>query len=115
MILLRMELYIGMPLTRTDTFWEQIRSWWFEFLRISDPFQPMGGEDTYDNPYSPQLWTIPREMRGSMVTYIVLLCVAKTRQGVRVVSLAFFCWYALRVQMWDLYLFLGGTLLAELE
>lgn len=118
MLILRVDWYIGntgFSPGRAESFWEQFWDWWNEFLRISNPTQSMNGEDTYNNHYSPQLWTIPRELRGSLVTYFVLLCLAKTQQSVRITCMAFFSWYTLWILQWDLFLFLFGMLLAEIE
>jgi peptidoglycan/LPS O-acetylase OafA/YrhL len=98
-----------------ETFLPQFQDWAWHFLAISDPTYCYSGESVHNNPYGPQLWTIPREFRGSMVIYLVILGLAKTREGVRFSLLAFLCWYTLWIQQWDLSLFIFGMLLAELH
>ena len=99
----------------TGSFFTQTHDWAWHFIAISSPIYCSDGESVHHNPYGPQLWTIPREFRGSMSLYLVLLGLAKTREVVRTCFLAFFCWYTLWCQQWDLFLFLFGMLLAGLQ
>ena len=98
-----------------EKFLPQLQNWALHFIAISDPTYCSSGEDVHFNPYGPQLWTIPREFRGSMVIYLLILGLSKTREGLRFTLLAFLCWYTLWIQQWDLSLFIFGMLLAELH
>ncbi|KAG0644910.1 O-acetyltransferase -1 [Hyphodiscus hymeniophilus] len=93
----------------------QLWDWWCSFVAVSNPTIAIDGESIFSDPYGPQLWTIPREFRGSMVTYLILLGLAKAREAVRFTVMAFLCWYTVWIQQWDLFLFIYGMLLAEFQ
>ncbi|KAF2089582.1 hypothetical protein K490DRAFT_72314 [Saccharata proteae CBS 121410] len=67
----------------------------------------------YYNPYDPHLWTVPFEMRSSLVVAMTLLAVSRCRVAIRlfvVAAMIVFCCYWDR---WECMLFLSGTILAE--
>ncbi|KAG9237057.1 acyltransferase family-domain-containing protein [Amylocarpus encephaloides] len=93
----------------------QIKDWWWSFVLVSNPFMSIEGKDVYADPYGSQLWTIPREMRGSLVIYITLLGLAKAKQAVRLLAMIGISLYCLYITQWDIYLFLSGAILAEVQ
>ncbi|RDL37286.1 uncharacterized protein BP5553_04719 [Venustampulla echinocandica] len=95
--------------------WAQIKDWWTSFILLSNTFMGMDEESVYADQYGSQLWTIPREFRGSIVVYVTLLGLAKTRQTFHVLSVIAFSLYALYIAQWDIYLFLSGMALAEIQ
>ena len=102
------------PGTR-ETFFAQLGEWWWDFVGMCNPTASFDPEAIYFPRYGPQLWTIPREFRCSMILYLVMLCLAKTRHTIRVSFTIFFCWYTFWVRQWELALFLFGMLLADLQ
>lgn len=100
------------------SFMEQLRETWRYFMCLANPVQGIAGNTVSNCPsleYVFQLWTIPREFRGSIFIYLMLLCLAKCRQSIRVVLVAATAHYFLYTYTWDFYLFLMGMLFAELQ
>jgi peptidoglycan/LPS O-acetylase OafA/YrhL len=93
----------------------QLWDWWQHFIWLSNPTMSIGGNDVYYEPYGSQLWTIPREMRGSLAIYLTLLGVAKTGQAVRLTIFSGLIWYYFWIGQWDLGLFLSGMILADVQ
>jgi len=91
-------------------FWD----WWANQKIFMYPFLNVEG-GVYSPPYNGHLWTIPLEIRGSFVVYGTVLAVAKLSSGWRMAFLV--CWdaYLFYMGKWDLFLFVGGALLADLD
>lgn len=94
------------------TFWLQFKDWWRETVILSDPLYII-----LNPPYPPRydgaLWTIPLEFQGSLVVFLILLGVARTKAAVRMViilGLFAFCIYR---QYTEMALFVTGVLIAE--
>jgi peptidoglycan/LPS O-acetylase OafA/YrhL len=117
MVAHRLGWYIGAPTMPVSqpTFWGQLWDWWQNFIALSNPTQGIDGNAVYADPYGFQLWTIPREFRGSIFTYVTLLGAAKLHQPARLVLLSGFTWYLFWITQWDLGLFLCGTILADIH
>lgn len=67
----------------------------------------------YQPSYTPHFWTLPMEFRGSMVVFLSLLCLSKTKAATRMLLLTGFAYYCLQTAHWDTFLFVSGMLLAE--
>ncbi|CZR51556.1 uncharacterized protein PAC_01433 [Phialocephala subalpina] len=117
MLFARWGWYVGAPTNPgiTPTFFAQVRDWWLHLVAISNPTEGINGESIYADPYGFQLWTIPREFRGSLVIYLSLLGLAKTAQLQRAILEAGLVAYTFWVGQWDLGLFLSGLMLAEMQ
>lgn len=79
------------------------------FTQLIDPFS----WGSYHPKHTPHMWTLPMEFRGSMVVFLLLLCLSKTKAAMRVLLLAAFAYYCLQTAHWDTFLFVSGILLAE--
>ncbi|OTB02226.1 hypothetical protein M426DRAFT_62619 [Hypoxylon sp. CI-4A] len=65
--------------------------------------------------YNPQLWSIAVEFRGSMVIFLMLIGLAKTRTSVRLAVESALILHCFGHRRWDVALFIAGMTLAELE
>jgi peptidoglycan/LPS O-acetylase OafA/YrhL len=65
--------------------------------------------------YNGHLWTIPIEFFGSMAVFLMVLGTAKMESTVRMVILGIISAAGLCFGRWDLGLFIGGVVLAELS
>ncbi|KAI1409504.1 acyltransferase family-domain-containing protein [Hypoxylon sp. FL1857] len=65
--------------------------------------------------YNPQLWSIAVEFRGSMVVFLLLVGLAKTRTAVRLAVEGVIMAHCFGHKRWDVALFIAGMMLAELE
>lgn len=79
------------------------------FAQIINPFS----SGFYHPSYTPHMWTLPMEFRGSMVVFLSLLCLSKSKVAMRVLLLTGFAYYCLQTGHWDTFLFVSGILLAE--
>ncbi|RDW59007.1 hypothetical protein BP5796_11931 [Coleophoma crateriformis] len=119
MLLVRAELYgpniVRYP-ERTHTFWEQFHHWYRSILAMTNPFQSIDGFAVHFPAYNGHLWTIPLEFRGSAIIFLTVLAFAKLRSIVRIPLMVFIVYYSLWLaRRWDLFLFLSGILLADLN
>lgn len=65
--------------------------------------------------YDPHTWTIPKELRGSMVLYTFLLGTAGVKAKWRLVAAVSLAAYALTLGHWDMGVFVGGMVLSEVD
>ncbi|KAF3063507.1 hypothetical protein GL218_01820 [Daldinia childiae] len=65
--------------------------------------------------YNPQLWSIAVEFRGSMVVFLLIIGLAKTRTAVRLIVESLLIIHCFGHKRWDLALFISGMSLAEIE
>ncbi|KAI0481080.1 acyltransferase family-domain-containing protein [Xylariaceae sp. FL0804] len=65
--------------------------------------------------YNPQLWSVAVELRGSMVVFLLLLGLARTRAAVRLAVELLLVVHSFAHKRWDVALFIAGVVLAELE
>lgn len=65
--------------------------------------------------YNPQLWSIALEYRGSMVVFLAVLGLARTRACVRVAVESMIIAHAFGHKRWDIALFMAGMLIAEAD
>ncbi|KAI1105332.1 acyltransferase [Jackrogersella minutella] len=96
-----------------ETLRKQLRHWMHEmynFIHVWD-WEKFGGATGYDV----HLWTIPVEFRCSMLLFLVMIGTARLRTGVRFLCISVLMWFVLRSDKWEMFLFLWGMTLAELD
>lgn len=81
------------------------------YAEWANPF----GFGHYHPRYDPHTYTIPMELRGSMVLYAFLLGTAALRARWRLGAAAGLSLYALTLGRWDVGTFLGGMVLSEVD
>lgn len=69
----------------------------------------------YYNNYNPHLWTIPVELRSSMVLFLATLGTSRLTAQLRMPIVATLIWFCMRYGRWDVVLFLVGMLMAEID
>lgn len=65
--------------------------------------------------YNPQLWSIALEYRGSMVVFLCVLGLARTRISVRIAIESALTLHAFAHKRWDVALFVSGMIVGELD
>jgi peptidoglycan/LPS O-acetylase OafA/YrhL len=104
--------YRGTPEPQ-GSFRDEMWKWYTEFKNFSFVFRG-GGEPWFH--YNFHTWSIPVEMRGSIVVYTSLLALAKCRRNARLLlqmGLIFYFMYI--ADGWFCCLFLAGMLLCDLD
>ncbi|KAI9743710.1 MAG: hypothetical protein M1818_003026 [Claussenomyces sp. TS43310] len=110
----RLDYEIGPPciiVMPAPTLFDQFSLEWANFKDYTNLFV---WERMYPTHLS-QLWTIPVEFRGSLIVFLLLLCFAKVKHGVRLVLEFSISWYALSYDRWDIFLFVWGIIFSELS
>ena len=100
---------------RSDAFLGNVKIWVKSVIELADPFAPRMQPATYTPTYDPNLWTIPVEFRGSMVMFLIILCIAKLRPAYRRAVLGTASLWALYCGYGHLFLFITGVFLCELH
>ncbi|KAF2096402.1 acyltransferase-like protein [Rhizodiscina lignyota] len=98
---------------RFETLELQLHHWaWkvFSFVHVWG-WENFGGS----TPYDVHLWTIPVEFRSSLVLFLTLLGLARTKVWMRLTLLVGVMWFTIRGDRWEMVLFLAGMFLAELD
>jgi peptidoglycan/LPS O-acetylase OafA/YrhL len=65
--------------------------------------------------YNPQLWSIALEYRGSMVVFLSVLGLARSRTCIRIATESAIIIHAFGHKRWDVALFMSGMLIAEMD
>lgn len=65
--------------------------------------------------YDPHTYTMPMELKGSIVMYVFLLATARLKAAWRLGLAAGLAVFALRIGRWELGTFLGGMVLSEID
>ncbi|KAK2733644.1 hypothetical protein FQN55_003282 [Onygenales sp. PD_40] len=92
------------------------RQFWLWCKTIPPLFWPFDWENFSQNsPYAYQLWTIPVEFRCSMVLFLVHAALARCSGKIRLTFNGILSLYFLTFEKWDVFLFLAGAFLAELD
>lgn len=65
--------------------------------------------------YNPQLWSIAVEYRGSMVIFLLVLALARSRTPLRLSVEGFLVIHSFGHRRWDVALFAAGMMIAELQ
>ncbi|EGE81472.1 acyltransferase [Blastomyces dermatitidis ATCC 18188] len=93
-----------------------LRQFWLWCKTIPPLFWPFDWENFSQNsPYAYQLWTIPVEFRCSMVLFLVHAALARCSGKTRLTFNGILSLYFLTFEKWDVFLFLAGSFLAELD
>jgi peptidoglycan/LPS O-acetylase OafA/YrhL len=95
------------------TFYEQLKDWllqMFNFICIFS-WAPFAGSTGYDV----HLWTIPVELRASMMLFLTLIGLSRLRPWLRLTFLSGLTLFVLRNDRWDMTLFFSGMFIAELD
>lgn len=84
---------------------------WIEFvtLELTNPWRWTTVPSTYDT----HLWTIPIQYRASLILQVVLTGLAMVKSVARMAVILLLSAYCLWSRRWDICLFLGGALCAE--
>jgi peptidoglycan/LPS O-acetylase OafA/YrhL len=85
------------------------------FQYIDREFDPWTWDSYMKGFYNPQLWSISLEYRGSMVVFLVVLALARSRTIVRMAVESIIVVHAFGHKRWDVALFIAGMLIAEVE
>ncbi|KEQ92807.1 hypothetical protein AUEXF2481DRAFT_360792 [Aureobasidium subglaciale EXF-2481] len=94
---------------RYETFGEQMLVWSSAFAGFVNPFSGEGiNVDTH-------LWTITVEYRASIILYVTQLGLGALRTRYRMLTLLCLMIWAHGVDRWEMVLFYGGFILAELD
>lgn len=96
-----------------ESWWAQATDWWSQFCRqiwIFD-FDIYGGSNYYDY----HLWTIAVEFRCSLVLFLCQIAFSRMYTPVRISGLCSIAWFAWSWGRWDVFLFLVGCVLAEMD
>ncbi|KAI0394103.1 acyltransferase family-domain-containing protein [Xylariaceae sp. FL0594] len=96
-----------------DTMGAQLAHWagqMWDFVHVW-AWQTHGGSTQYDV----HLWTIPVEFRCSMVLFLVLLGTSRLRPYVRSLVVGVIAWFVIRSDRWEMFLFLAGMTIADLD
>ncbi|KAG4437769.1 hypothetical protein IFR05_006754 [Cadophora sp. M221] len=99
---------------RFDKFSAQISDWRRSEQIFMYPFLNVEGVP-YSPPYNGHLWTIPLEIRGSFVVYGTVLAAAKSTPFWRMAFFVVWACYLYHMGKWDLFLFVGGVVLANFD
>ncbi|EGC48040.1 acyltransferase [Histoplasma capsulatum var. duboisii H88] len=93
-----------------------IRQLWLWCKTVPPLFWPFDWENFSQNsPYAYQLWTIPVEFRCSMVLFLVHAAFARCSSKTRLIFNGLLSLYFLTFEKWDVFLFLAGSFIAELD
>jgi peptidoglycan/LPS O-acetylase OafA/YrhL len=94
-----------------ETTWEQLKHWY----QVTSILLSVFSFNTYlDYPYDGHLWTIPVEFRYSLIVFLLVSAISKTRMTYRIGLLALVVVYCIWAESWEGVLFISGVLLAQL-
>lgn len=104
-------VYYGVIGERRETFNEQFWDWTTAVWVIGNAWF----WDTMQRPaYDVHLWTIPIEMSHSMLLFLCILGLSRSRTPVRLGMLLVIMWYSIRMGRWAAVEFLYGMFIAEI-
>ena len=86
---------------------------YLDFLDMES--NPWNWDADYAGFYNPQLWSIAVEFRGSMVVFLLVVGLARTRTIVRLAVEGFLVVHGFMHRRWDVALFIAGMMIAELQ
>lgn len=100
-------------------FFNQLRHWFWDMMNFMNPWRPDCGQSRdwqcAAPSYNGVLWTIPPEIKYSMVVFLFLFAFTKARRWIHVSVVGLVMLWQLHRGQPDLALFLCGMLLAELS
>lgn len=98
--------------TPKATYADEVWNWYVEFKNFSFVFK----EGSLWPSYNGHLWSIPLEMRGSIVTYVAALTLARARTRARLLCEVALVYYFMYVcDAWYAAAFMSGMLQADLD
>lgn len=99
------------PITDHPHVFKALANFTVVYAEWANPFQFGHMHPRYD----PHTWTIPKELRGSMVIYTFLLGTSALQARWRLAFAAGLAAYALTLGFWDMGVFIGGMLYSEID
>lgn len=99
-----------------DTLFMELKRWTIESVRFFNPFRTHGSNQAWF-PYSVVVWTIPIELKGSMLVYAWTSAYATggLRRRINLSCLVISVLGLLQVAEWTMACFLAGLLLADVD
>lgn len=95
-----------------ETWFAEVWNWYAEFKNFSFTFK----EGAMWPSYNGHLWSIPLEMRGSIITYITALTMARAKTNARLLCEAGLAFYFMYIcDAWYASVFMMGMLQADLD
>ncbi|KZZ88778.1 Acyltransferase 3 [Moelleriella libera RCEF 2490] len=98
------------PIIFEDITWA-VRNFTRTYAEWANPFN----FNHYHPRYDPHTYTMPIELRGSMLIYIFLLGTMALKTKWRLSFAGFFAAYSLAMGRWDMATFLGGAMISEMD
>ncbi|KAH7024917.1 acyltransferase family-domain-containing protein [Microdochium trichocladiopsis] len=112
----------GCPWVKLGGMWEEhplvYDSLWHAATNFTKTYNDWANPFTFNaqhTRYDPHTYTMPMELRGSMVLYLFLLATARLQAVWRLVLGLGLAMYALRIGRWEIGTFLGGMVLSEVD
>ncbi|KAJ9491165.1 hypothetical protein VN97_g2098 [Penicillium thymicola] len=93
------------------SFSKQTDDLWVTLATLMNPFDYA----LYYNYYNPHLWTIPLELRSSLILFVVIMGTSRLVAPVRMTVVSGLIWFCMRYGRWEIVLFLFGMLMAEVD
>lgn len=102
---------------RQPTMSAQLADWWHHTAGLFNLWTYMTSSDAqpYYNVYDPHLWTVPYEVRTSLILMLVLVIVARCRPLARWLLLLAFIQFSASWARWEVVMFLSGAMLADIK
>ncbi|TWU73918.1 pH-response regulator protein palA/rim20 [Metarhizium rileyi] len=100
---------------RQPTLHGQLTDWWHHTVGLFNLwtyFSTSNAQPYYDN-YDPHMWTVPYEVRSSMILALVLVVVGRCRPVARRLLLLALMTFSLSWGRWEVVLFLAGAMLTD--
>lgn len=94
-----------------DSFYEQLVHYYHHWAEWIHPWR----WDHVYNEYDPHTWTIPLEFRSSMILFLALVGTAGLKERWRLGAIVVLFIYCLKALRWEVALFLGGIILAQID
>lgn len=99
---------------RADTLWAQLLDWGRRSSELANPLRDTAHSRDV-NPYDPNLWTLPVEYGCSMLVFALLAATYRFRPFVRMGTVSALVLFCLARAEHNVFLFLGGVLLADIR
>ena len=100
-----------LPAQRFNTFEQQFWHWLSWSCTMMNPCT----WDRFYNPYNPNLWTLSVEFRSSLILFLVILGLARTKTFFRFVIVFGLIWTFALYRKWEIATSLCGMILAEID
>ncbi|CZT12500.1 uncharacterized protein RCO7_07682 [Rhynchosporium graminicola] len=104
----------GLKMAATGgSLWAELRTAFWSWNIVINPLSQK--QSPYFPPTDAPLWTLSFEFEGSIVIFLLVLCFAKIRSSLRLLSFGGISLYCLFHSRWPLASFINGAILAELR